>query len=168
MSKAARALLDDATLARLDRRRRIKDRFANVTIAFGGVFIIVAIALIFFYLLFESWPLFRDADFRKERTYAATAQPALWVDMDEYNQTGMRLDPGGKLVFFKVADGAAIGERQLTLPAGVTVSRVVRSAVMQGVVGVGLSNGQLLVFKPDYTVDSQPQGRVVTPDIRYP
>ena len=102
MSKAVRALLDDATMARLDRRRRLKDRFANLTIAFGGVFIIVAIALIFFYLLFESWPLFRDADFKQERTYKATQQAALWVDMDEYNQTGMRLSPEGKMTFFRV------------------------------------------------------------------
>ncbi|MDO8329702.1 MAG: ABC transporter permease subunit [Fluviicoccus sp.] len=168
MSKAVRALLDDATMARLDRRRRLKDRFANLTIAFGGVFIIVAIALIFFYLLFESWPLFRDADFRQERTYKATQQAALWVDMDEYNQTGMRLSPEGKMTFFRVSSGEAIGEEQLPVPAGVQVTGVVRSAVLQGLAGIGLSNGQLLVIKPGYAVDSQEQGRVVTPGIGYP
>lgn len=168
MSKAVRALMDEATLARLDRRRRLKDRFANVTIAFGGVFIIVAIALIFFYLLFESWPLFRDADFRKERSYAAQSQAALWVDMDEYNQTGMRVGADGKVVFFRVATGEPMGEALLPVPAGVQVTRVVRSAVLQGLAGVGLSNGRLLVIKPAYAVDSGADGRVVTPSIEYP
>jgi phosphate transport system permease protein len=168
MSKAVRALMDEATLARLDRRRRLKDRFANITIAFGGVFIIVAIALIFFYLLFESWPLFRDADFRKERAYATQSQTALWVDMDEYNQTGMRLSADGKAVFFRVATGEPMGEAVLPVPAGVQVTRVVRSAVLQGLAGVGLSNGQLLVIKPAYAVDSGAEGRVVTPSLEFP
>jgi len=169
MSKAVRALMDDATLARLDRRRRLKDRFANITIAFGGVFIIVAIALIFFYLLFESWPLFRDADARKERVYAEGSRPAaLWVDMDEYNQTGIRVSADGVVSYFQVASGATLREERLPVPAGAQVVTVARSAVLQGLAGVGLSNGQLLVIKPTYAVDSQEQGRVVTPGIEYP
>ena len=37
--------------AKMARRRQLKDKLANLTIGFGGVFVIVAIALIFFYLL---------------------------------------------------------------------------------------------------------------------
>ncbi|HEX5361609.1 MAG TPA: ABC transporter permease subunit [Fluviicoccus sp.] len=167
MSQSERARLDAATLAAMDRRRRIKDRFANLTIAFGGVFVIVAIALIFFYLLFESWPLFRQAELRQERQYAATA-PASWVDMDEYNETGIRLQPDGEIRFFRVRDGEVTGTRSLNLPQGVTVSAVKPGPVLQGLVGVGLSNGQLIVLKPDYTVDHQGDARVVTANVAFP
>ncbi|HNL35810.1 MAG TPA: hypothetical protein PKI88_01735, partial [Agitococcus sp.] len=61
MSKPERVRLDAATMAALDRRRRIKDKIANVTIGFGGVFVVLAITLIFVYLLVESWPLFKQA-----------------------------------------------------------------------------------------------------------
>ncbi len=167
MSKSVRVQLDAAMMASLDRRRRIKDRFANVTIAFGGVFVIAAIALIFFYLLFESWPLFRQAEFAPARHYAAVA-PARWVDVDEYNETGVRLTDAGEIQYFRVSDGAVTGSRSLNLPAGVTVASVQHSAVLQGLVGVGLSNGQLLVVKPDYTVDHQGEHPVVTPGVVFP
>ncbi|RZU47783.1 phosphate transport system permease protein [Fluviicoccus keumensis] len=167
MSQSERAQPDAAYLASLDRRRRIKDRFANVTIAFGGVFVIVAIALIFFYLLFESWPLFRKTELAPAHQYSAMT-PASWVDMDEYNETGIRLQPNGEIRFFRVSDGQVTGTRSLNLPEGVTVSAVMPGPVLQGVVGVGLSNGQLVVLKPDYTVDHQGETRVVTPNVAFP
>jgi phosphate transport system permease protein len=47
-----------------DRRhliRKVKDRLAAVTISAGGMSVLFAILLIFFYLLFEIIPLFRSA-----------------------------------------------------------------------------------------------------------
>lgn len=170
MSKASRALLDDATLASLDRRRRIKDRVANLTIAFGGLFVIAAIALIFFYLLYESLPLFRSAEFHQDRTYAtasAAVQPK-WLDMDEYNQSGIRLLPTGQIEFFTVADGKTTGSQQLAIPANAQITTVVRGAVLQGLVGVGLSNGQILVFKPTYASETNGSQRTVTPSLTFP
>ena len=123
----------------------------------------------YFYLLFESWPLFQKARFEQAHSYNAQPQSAVsWVDMDEYNETGMRLLATGEVSFFRVGDGVQTGVQKLPIPDGVTISSVERSAVMQGLVGVGLSNGQLLVFKPDYNVDHQGEARVITPGIRFP
>ena len=169
MSKPTRARLSAEVMAKLDRRRRIKDKFANVTIAFGGIFVVLAIALIFFYLLFESWPLFQKAKLEQAHTYQSQPQATVsWLDMDEYNETGMRLLATGEVSFFKVKDGTVIGSQALTLPVGVTITSIQRSAVLQGLVGVGLSNGQLVVFKPNYTVDYHGEQRVITPSIRFP
>ncbi len=169
MSKSERIRLDPKMMAALDRRRRIKDKIANVTIAFGGIFVVVAIALIFFYLLFESWPLFKQAQFEQAHSYKAESSvQSTWVDMDEYNETGMRLSATGEVTFFRVSDGQKTGSQTLTIPKGVTIAAVQRSAVIQGLVGVGLSNGQLIVFKPYYSVDHQGEQRVITPSVVFP
>lgn len=169
MSKSERVRLDAATMAALDRRRQIKDKIANGVIASGGIFVVAAIALIFFYLLFESWPLFQQAKFEQSHSYKTDAHvQAAWTDMDEYNETGMRLLATGEVVFFKVNDGQKTGSQVLPIPQGVTIASVQRSAVIQGLVGVGLSNGQLIVFKPDYVVDHQGEQRVITPTVRFP
>ncbi|MCB1657275.1 MAG: hypothetical protein KDI39_03530, partial [Pseudomonadales bacterium] len=152
MSKPERVRLDAATMAALDRRRRIKDKIANVTIGFGGIFVVLAITLIFVYLLVESWPLFKKAEFDQTQSYQSQ-QAALWVDMDEYNQTGIRLLATGEVQYFTVNDGQTTASEQLALPQGTTISHIQRSAILQGLVGIGLSNGQLLVFKPNYSVD---------------
>ncbi|HNG47823.1 MAG TPA: hypothetical protein PK944_09075, partial [Agitococcus sp.] len=152
MSKPERVRLDAATMAALDRRRRIKDKIANVTIGFGGVFVVLAITLIFVYLLVESWPLFKQAEFEKAQSYQAQQQ-AIWVDMDEYNQTGIRVLATGEVQYFDVKTGQTTSTEQMTLPQGVSISTVERSGVLQGLAGAGLSNGQLLVFKANYSVD---------------
>lgn len=169
MSKPERVRLDAATMAALDRRRRLKDKVANVTIGFGGVFVVLAIALIFVYLLVESWPLFKQAEFEKAQSYQAQQQ-AVWVDMDEYNQTGIRVLPTGEVQYFDVKTGQTTSSEQITLPQNVTISSVQRSAVLQGLAGAGLSNGQLLVFKANYAVDVAEDGKskTVTPSIRFP
>lgn len=160
---------DAIELASLARRRRLKDRIANFTIGFGGLFVIVAIVVIFFYLLFEVWPLFEGAKFEKARTYTSTQEQVSFVDMDEYNSTGMRLLPSGEMQFFRVADGGALGARQLPVPVGVSIVSVQRAAVTSGLIGVGLSNGQIIVFGPDYGVEyGENNARTIVPALRFP
>ncbi|MFZ5561617.1 MAG: ABC transporter permease subunit [Pseudomonadota bacterium] len=156
------------TLARRARARRLKDRLANFVIGFGGVFVIVAIALIFFYLLFEVKPLFDGAKLDPARRYANSA-PAAWADMDEYNSTGMRLTASGEMQFFKVGDGSVTGTRQLPVPDGARIVSVQRGAVTSGLVGLGLSNGQLIVFSPNYGLSyGENNAREISPGVRFP
>ncbi|HEX6591169.1 MAG TPA: ABC transporter permease subunit [Moraxellaceae bacterium] len=150
------------------RRRQIKDKLANLMIGAGGMFVIVAIALIFFYLLFEVWPLFESAKVEKDRRYAS-APATGFVDLDEYNSTGIRLTPAGTLEYFNVGDGKGIGEARLPLPAGVSITSVQHGAVTGGLIGVGLSNGRVLVLRSNYSVDYDGEGsRHVTPAVSYP
>ncbi|MDF2446792.1 MAG: phosphate transporter permease [Moraxellaceae bacterium] len=156
------------TLARRARVRQIKDKLANLVIGFGGVFVIGAIALIFFYLLYEVKPLFDEAEFGQAHTYQAGA-PAAWADMDEYNTTGMRLAANGEMQFFKVSDGSVTGRHRLAVPAGVSIVSVQRGAITSGLVGLGLSNGQVIVFSPSYGVAYGANNeRAITPELRFP
>lgn len=156
------------TLARRARVRQLKDRLANLVIGFGGVFVIGAIALIFFYLVYEVKPLFDKAEFEQSRSYQVET-PATWADMDEYNTTGMRLAASGEMQFFQISDGKVTGSHQLPLPAGVQVVSVQRGAITSGLVGLGLSNGQVIVFSPTYNVSyGENNARTITPELRFP
>jgi len=68
-----------------------------------------------------------------------------------------------------VTDGSEIRRQALPLPAGVTVVSVQRAAVTSGVVGLGLSNGQVLVLAPDYGVEyGEKEARTIIPGVRFP
>ena len=82
--------------ASMRRKREIKDRLANLTIGLGGVGVIGAITLIFFYLLFEVWPLFSGADLDKKAP-VETQAAALYLDADEYNESGIRILADGQV-----------------------------------------------------------------------
>lgn len=166
-----RRLSRDANeMAKFDRRRRLKDRMANGLIAGGGIFVLVAILAIFVYLLSESYPLFAPSSVEKGQTYQTTSQQAntAFTELDEFNLAGMRLNPNGVVEYFDVKTGQATGSTPLALPAGVQVVSVKRSGVLQGLVGVGLSNGQLIVFKPRFSSEGVDQARTAQAAIEFP
>lgn len=133
----------------MQRKRRFKDKLANFTIGMGGVTVILSIVLIFFYLLFEVWPLLKGSELTKG-TAQSTAVPSLYLDADEYNETGIRIQADGHYDVIAAKTGALISRHSLPLPAGVTVAAINKGSVLSGLIGFGLSNGQLLVAKPEY------------------
>lgn len=160
--------MDPLNASALDRRRRLKDKAANFIIGSGGIFVIAAIALIFFYLLFEVWPLFRGADLHSSGQVASD-QPALYLDTDEYGQSGVRIGKDGQATYFQAANGQSIGSESLPLPSGTSVAAIQHGPVMSDLVGIGLSDGSLLIVKPGYTVSyGEGNARVVTPSLSYP
>ena len=55
---------DTPAAKRFRKLRAFKDKTASVGIAFGGISVIIAILLIFFYLLYEVAPLFHSAEIK--------------------------------------------------------------------------------------------------------
>lgn len=164
----ANAASSAAAAARRQRQRQIKDRLANLTIGLGGVSVILAIALIFFYLLFEVWPLLRGGEIERPAAPVATESPARFLDADEYNQSGIRILADGQWQQVEVASGRVTETHPLPLEANETVSSVQHGAVMSQQVGLGLSGGRLLVVQPAYAVSSSDAGREVTPSLKFP
>ena len=54
----------------LYRRRFLKDRLAQHFVGIGGIGVIIAILLIFFYLLYAVIPMFESAEMQLESSYA--------------------------------------------------------------------------------------------------
>lgn len=154
--------------ASMRRKREIKDRLANLTIGLGGVGVIGAITLIFFYLVFEVWPLFSGADLDKKAP-VVTQAAALYLDADEYNESGIRILADGQVHILDVKTGQVESSSELPLPAGVGVISVQRGPILSGLVGIGLSNGQLIVAKPNYDVSyGDNNRRIINSSLFYP
>ncbi|TDK56577.1 ABC transporter permease subunit [Pseudomonas moraviensis] len=165
----------DFNTPELQRKRRIralKDRFTRWYVLVGGLAVLAAITLIFFFLAYVVAPLFQGADLTaKDSITPAWMQDAgkpLMISLEEQNQVAMRVSDKGQALFFDLDSGAELRRVDLPLPAGATVTSIGEDQPGHPLVAVGLSNGQALVFRHTYKV-SYPDGKkTISPAIEYP
>jgi phosphate transport system permease protein len=151
------------------RMRLMRDRLARYVVGAGGIGVIVAILLIFLYLLYVVAPLIASPEMHEEAQYALpVTAPVEYLALDEHAETGMVVDRRGRVRFLSSSDGSLIMERQLPIPAGVTVDSFSAARPNSGVLALGLSNGQALVFKPTYTITFPDDKRRITPGLVFP
>ena len=151
------------TLAR-QKWRVLKDKAAAHGIAFGGISVILAIVVIFFYLLYVVLPLFKPASMDEVAQYALPGGdgPSLYLAMEEQNEIGSRLT--GVLY---VLDEPSIGLHQ-RLPRNSHITSFALSDPARATFAVGLSNGQVLVAKTAYRTSYPNDIRVITPELEFP
>jgi phosphate transport system permease protein len=141
--------------------RDIKDRAFKYTMWVGGVAVIAAIALIFFYLLYVVIPLFRSAEVAPLRQYpvpgGAESQTA-YLNTEEYGEVGFRLTATGQAILFDVADGRILSTTMASEIGSAKVVSVAHGRVNDSTVALGLDNGQAIVLKPIYAI-SYPEGK---------
>ena len=100
------AQTDRAGSDRLIRWRYFKDRMATVAVGIGGVGVLVAILLIFFYLAWVVMPLFAPASIEKVAEYPAPiSEPALLLTVEEQAEVATHVGTSGRLRFFDVLTG---------------------------------------------------------------
>ena len=148
------------------------DRAARYGIAFGGISVIVAIVLIFFYLLYVVYPLFVPADAEPVADYAvprATAGETLLLAVEEQGEVGLRLTRGGQAVFFDTASGRVINTAALPLPPESRITAFAAGVPESGVFALGLDSGALLLVRHVYkTAYAEDGTRSITPTLAYP
>ncbi len=149
--------------------RFLKNHLTRWGVAVGGIGVILAIVLIFFYLLYEVYPLFKGAQIERVSSYHSHQKAsALYLGMEEQAEIALRIVPSGQVYFTATNNGSLLKQLQLPLPEGVTVSRVIEDAAENGLMAAGLSNGQVILFKREYRVSWPDNKRVITPGISYP
>jgi phosphate transport system permease protein len=165
----------DFNTPELQRKRRIRalmDRLTRWYVLVGGLAVLAAITLIFFYLAYVVAPLFQGA-----KLTANTVQTPAWMKdagkpmvlvIEEQNQIGMRVSDRGEALFFHLSDGSELSRVTLPLPAGAHVTSVAQDQPGTPLIAVGLSNGQVLVFKHAYPITYPGNQKTITPAITYP
>jgi len=161
-------------LQRKRRRRALKDRLARWYFTIGGLSVLVAITLIFFYLAQVVIPMFQGADLKESQslkpswlTELQNSKP-LSLAIEEQNQVAMRLGSDGQVQFFDLNNGALILRQSLPLPAGSHIVSMAEDAPGSRQLVLGLSNGQALFVQHDYTVSYPNNHKTVTPQLLYP
>ncbi|MFP4130919.1 MAG: ABC transporter permease subunit [Thiohalospira sp.] len=161
----ARSRLDSTR----DHWRSAKDHLARYGVAAGGISVIVALILIFFYLLWVVLPLFDSAELTAGETVpvAAPGEPAHFA-LEEYAEVGVRFSREGDITFFRAADGRTVKQERIDLPEGVEVTSFSAASPASRMVAWGLSNGEVIVVRPAYEVDYPDGQRRITPELEYP
>ncbi|MVW73931.1 ABC transporter permease subunit [Pseudomonas xionganensis] len=159
-------------LQRKRRMRAFKDRLANWYVSIGGLAVLGAITLIFFYLAHVVLPLFQGADIESRKAqqpaWLAEAAAPLMLAMEEQNQVAMRLAADGVVQFFDVRSGEAMQAVNLPLPEGVAIRSLSEDQPGTRRVALGLDNGQVLVLQHSYKVTYPDNVRTIAPLIEYP
>lgn len=151
--------------------RKIKDQFARYGVVAGGLGVIVAIVLIFFYLMYVVYPLFISAESYALHQYAVPEQSAgksLYLTAEEQNEVAVRFTGQGQAVFFSVANGKVIKNAPVGLPEGVTVSSFAVGVAARGHVAYGLSDGSIILLRHKYRISYPDNKRLITPQLEFP
>ncbi|MGR9115754.1 MAG: ABC transporter permease subunit [Gammaproteobacteria bacterium] len=151
--------------------RLIKDVLARYGVVVGGLGVIVAIVLIFFYLLYVVLPLFipPTADSVADYNVPEHGQgKTLLLAMEEQNEIGARITDQGGVFFFEVATGKMISSSSIAIPADTQISSFAQGSPDQGNVIFGLTDGRVVVAKQVYKVSFPNNRRLITPSIEYP
>lgn len=164
-------LLQTSSSDSYQRWRLLKDKIVGRAVVVGGLSIIVAIVLIFFYLLYVVFPLLLPSHAHAVNNYElpqAADGNTLYLSVEEQNEIGVRFTDSGKAIFFKVADGSIVRIDSLPLPAEAKITSLAHGGRDSGILGLGLADGRMLVLRHEYKL-SYPDGkRVITPVIAYP
>ncbi|WP_417779113.1 ABC transporter permease subunit [Stutzerimonas xanthomarina] len=159
----------------LQRKRRIralKDKLARWYVSIGGLAVLGAICLIFFYLAQVVAPMFQGAELEardaQQPTWLADAGAPLLLAVEEQNKVAMRLGSDGAVRFFSVPTSELLRTVELPLPADSEIVSVGQDTPGNRRMVLGLSNGQVLVAEHNYNV-SYPDGKkTITPQLDYP
>ncbi|MBT3813073.1 MAG: ABC transporter permease subunit [Gammaproteobacteria bacterium] len=151
--------------------RKIKDQLARYAIVTGGLGVIVAIGLIFFYLMYVVYPLFVSAEAHELARYQvpeASAGKTLFLISEEQNEVAVRFTDQGKAVFFAVDSGAVLKTESVGVPDGVAITSFTVGSPAQGFVVYGLDNGGVIVVRHRYRITYPNDKRLITPQLKFP
>ncbi len=163
--------LSRALTTKMNRSRAIKNRITSISMAVGGISVIMSIVLIFFYLAYVVYPLFLSAEMEKTASYslpAATQGKTLHLAIEEQNQIAVRFTDQAKAIFFNLKTGDVVENVDIALPVRSSISSFTTSRLAKGFVAFGLNNGQLIFAQHKYKTRYLPEGKKIIPSLIYP
>ncbi len=156
--------MKDQSLQTRYNQRAFKDRIARYFIASGGISVIIAILLIFFYLLYVVIPMFSSAEIREEASYTAPGEGrTIHLGLEEQGTIGVRFTDNGHVFFFDTASSNIVLDEKLQLPA-----RISSVSSNLDLVVLGLENGSALAVRYKFDLSYPDDIRTLTPRLEYP
>ncbi|MEX2481745.1 MAG: ABC transporter permease subunit [Gammaproteobacteria bacterium] len=151
-----------------ERLRLLKDRSFGAVMGVGGIAVILAIALIFIYLLYTVLPLFGSARVTAAADFSSpTSAPPRMVALDEYAEIGLIVGADGSYRFVSTASGDNLLSGRLVDDAA-RVSAVAAGAPAQRTLAAATQDGMVVIARADYTVSYPDDRRSITPKMSFP
>jgi phosphate transport system permease protein len=171
-SNSQRIDFNTPALVRKRRVRALQDRLARWCVSIGGLAVLGAITLIFFYLAQVVLPMFQGAELSPssplQPAWLAEADAPLLLSIEEQNQVALRLDAKGRMQFFDLRSGESLSRVALPVPPEAAIVSLARDQPGTTRFALGLSNGQALVVEYGYQVSYPNDQKTITPQVRYP
>lgn len=171
VSEAPKLDFNSPKLVRHRKIRKIKDKLAGISIGMGGSSVILAISLIFFYLLYEIMPLFKSAEMQAVATYEIPSSQqgqSIFYGMEEQAEKAFRVTSTGDVIFFNTQDGSIVSSHRLPIPDGIVITSFNAASPASRTLLAGLSNGEVIIFKHSYKITYPNDKREITPFLEYP
>ena len=148
-------------------KRRFWDRTVGIVVSTGGLGIICAILLIFFYLVYEVLPLFGGAEM-SEGEYFPEPVPgsARLLEVDAASGVALRVDDQGRAEFYDLAGGEPLAGESLAGAAGAGLTAVAEDAAGSGLFAAGFADGGVLVA--GWNASPEPDTGSVSPRLEFP
>lgn len=148
--------------------RTFKDHAAKWVVWVGGLGVIAALMLIFFYLVSEVSPLFGAPDVKARPVYTMPGEgKTLYTAVEEQGEIGMRISDTGDVLFFDTADGSV--RNSVKLPVGeqrlVSITEV---SPERGLLAAALSDGSVINFAHQYEITYPNDKKLITASVSYP
>ncbi len=156
-----------ANTSKRQKWRMFNDKLARWVVSLGGMSVIVAITLIFFYLLMVVLPLFESAEVKKLQSYEVPSVQSGKTNhyvIDEQGKVAIRLTESGNAVYFYTDTGKVISENRL-IDGAITSFAV--AELSSGIVAYGLDNGTVVVVKIGFDITYNEDQKITSPKYEY-
>lgn len=149
--------------------RYSKDRAATVGVTVGGLAVIAAVVLIFFYLLSVVLPLFSPASMEEVSAYRLPASDSnsLKLSIEEQGEIGMNLSESGEIQFFDLLSGRELSQQKI-IPADRKVAAIADVDPVLGTLAIADDSGAIRLMRHVYRISYPNDIRVISPGVEYP
>lgn len=143
-------------------QRLLVDRLVSRVVSFGGAVIIFSILAIFFVLVGEVYPLFKNVEVVQGKSFSLPDKEVhpLAIGVDEYQEVAYMVLRSG-IVFYSLKSGKTLPTVDLTGLSGAEITGV--SGVKDNFLFLGLSDGRVLPVKISFNVTYADSVRNVEP-----
>lgn len=150
-------------------KRLLKDRLARYGVKAGGVLVLCALLMIFFYLLYVVKPVFNSAHIEPRDSVTNLSQTFDAVGIEEQTEIAYGITKQGEVSFYH-AKGKQSGQLIDTETVSINgeITGFAKSAAHQSLYAFINDSGELTVIKPSFRVSFPNDIRTITPVLGFP
>lgn len=146
--------------------RLLKDKLAKYGVMTGGVMVLCALLLLFFYLLYVVAPVFQSAHIKPRQSSITTPTQYSALGIEEQSEFVYAITDSGQFDFYSLAEQRQIKSYQSQLRGDPIAFS--QSIAQQSLYAFTNNSGQVTVVKPFFKVDFTDGKRQQIPVIHYP
>lgn len=153
-------------MQKTDASRLLKDKLAQYGVKAGGILVLCALLLLFFYLLYIVAPVFTAATINEKWRFNLTDKNYQVLQLDEQNEFLYGIADAGDVDFYSIAKQSLIKSETIDIKGQARLFG--RSSQQQHLFGFINQEAELTIVKPFFKIEFNLGKRQQTPFVTYP